>query len=478
MWNRKFKKTAAVIMAASVTMAAGAHVLPTALNAIAEEAQEQEQQISLALGDDAQQGLDAAGEKQTETETETETEAKVEYETLETTKTEGHTVTAIDVSDIVKASMPSVVSITSKSIQEVQDYFYGTQQYEAEGRGSGFIIAQSDTELMIATNNHVVEGSNSLTVGFSVEAEKEDDLLVPAVIKGYSSKNDLAVVAVKLADIPEDIFKQLRIATLGNSTDLKIGEAAILIGNALGEGQTVSTGVVSALEHDITTEAGTFSEFQIDAGVNLGCSGGPILDGEGKVIGIFNAKAVSDYAENMGYGIPITTAIPVLTDMINRETRETVENHGYLGITVVPVSEEAKQMYDMPAGAYVYEVSEGSAAEAAGIAKGDIITSLDGIDIDSADSLVSTLGYYSVGETVKLEVMTNKGGSYEAREVEVTLQEGANTDSQSQETESQPQPRPEDQENFRNEDFDFDDFGQFFFGDGFGQDNRDYGYSY
>jgi len=374
------------------------------------------------------------------------------------------------VSEIVASSMPAVVSITSKSMQEVQSYFYGTQQYEAEGRGSGFIIAQNDDELMIATNNHVVEGATSLTVGFSVDAENADDLLAPAVVKGTSAKYDLAVVAVKLADINEDVFKQLRIATLGSSSDMKIGEAAILIGNALGEGQTVSTGVVSALEHDITTESGTYSEFQIDCGANLGCSGGPILDGEGKVIGIFNAKAVADYAENMGFGIPVDTAIPVLTDMINMQTRDSVENHGYLGVTVVPVSEEAMQFYDMPAGAYVYEVLEGSGAEAAGIRKGDVITKFDNREISSSDDLIDTIAYYEAGETVTVTLMSSDGTGYSEREVEVTLQEG--------EKKEEEEAKPEETEGRIVEDpgqtdqgygYDpFDDFGQFFFGDGFG----------
>ena len=485
MFNKKMRKVAAAALSAAVLFGSGAAVINNVTNVVASEAEEEEKGVSLSIagsGDtgEADSAETAVDETQTtEAPTEAPTEAKVEYDQLETTKTEGHVVTAVDVSEIVASSMPAVVSITSKSMQEVQSYFYGTQQYEAEGRGSGFIIAQNDDELMIATNNHVVEGATSLTVGFSVDAENADDLLAPAVVKGTSAKYDLAVVAVKLADINEDVFKQLRIATLGSSSDMKIGEAAILIGNALGEGQTVSTGVVSALEHDITTESGTFSEFQIDCGANLGCSGGPILDGDGKVIGIFNAKAVADYAENMGFGIPVDTAIPVLTDLINMQTRENVENHGYLGVTVVPVSDEAKQMYGMPAGAYVYEVLEGSGAEAAGIKKGDIIVKFDNREVGSSDELVSTIGFYEAGETVKVTLMSYDGTDYVEKVVDVTLQPGA----ASEEEEPAPQPQEKQEESEKVEDnreygYDpFDDFfGQFFFGDGFGQD-RDRSYN-
>ncbi len=485
MFNKKMRKVAAAALSAAVLAGSGAAVINNVTNVVASEAEEEEKGVSLSIAgsgdtDEADSAETAVDETQTTEEpTEAPTEAKVEYDQLETTKTEGHVVTAVDVSEIVASSMPAVVSITSKSMQEVQSYFYGTQQYEAEGRGSGFIIAQNDDELMIATNNHVVEGATSLTVGFSVDAENADDLLAPAVVKGTSAKYDLAVVAVKLADINEDVFKQLRIATLGSSSDMKIGEAAILIGNALGEGQTVSTGVVSALEHDITTESGTFSEFQIDCGANLGCSGGPILDGDGKVIGIFNAKAVADYAENMGFGIPVDTAIPVLTDLINMQTRENVENHGYLGVTVVPVSDEAKQMYGMPAGAYVYEVLEGSGAEAAGIKKGDIIVKFDNREVGSSDELVSTIGFYEAGETVKVTLMSYDGTDYVEKVVDVTLQPGA----ASEEEEPAPQPQEKQEESEKVEDnreygYDpFDDFfGQFFFGDGFGQD-RDRSYN-
>ncbi|MDD2959837.1 MAG: trypsin-like peptidase domain-containing protein [Lachnospiraceae bacterium] len=368
---------------------------------------------------------EAVTEAQTEAQTEaTAQEAPVSYDTLATTSTGEDGIIALDVSGIVENCMPSIVAISNKTVQEVQSYLYGSQSIEIESAGSGIIIAQNDTELLIATNNHVVEDSKDMTVCFSVNAENEEDLVVPAVTKGTDSATDLAVIAVKLSDIPEEIMSQLKIATLGSSGSLKVGETAISIGNALGTGQTVTSGIVSALEREITTEVGTFTEIQTDAAINLGCSGGALLNKRGEVIGINSAKATTDYAESMGYAIPIDTAIPVLTSLINRETRAVQENHGYMGITVVPVSEEAKQMYSMPAGAYVYEVPEGSAAEAAGLKKGDIITKFDGITITTSDGLIETLGYYAPGETVTIEVSTAEGGAYISKEMEITLQKG------------------------------------------------------
>lgn len=398
------------------------------------------------------------------------------YETLETTSTGADGIMAIDVSGIVENCMPSIVSITNKSVQEVESYFYGSQEVEMESAGSGIIIAQNDTELMIATNKHVVEDAKKMTVCFTADVEDPEDAVVEAVTKGTDAQYDLAVVAVELADIPEDVLSQLKIATLGSSDDLKVGETAIAIGNALGVGQTVTSGIISALEREITTDVGTFTEIQTDAAINFGCSGGALLNARGEVIGINSAKATSDYAESMGYAIPIDSAIPVLSSLINRETRTEVENHGYMGITVVPVSDEAKQMYNMPAGAFVYEVTEGSAGEAAGLKKGDIITKFDGISIDSSDTLVNTLSYYEVGETVTIEIQVAEGGAYTAKELEVTLQEGAkDVQEDDEEMDSLPEENGEEEdvpEEFYGpeigRDNNKDDFYNFFFGDGDG----------
>ncbi len=484
MWNRKMKKIAAIVMSASLafglSVAAGSH---TTVARAEEEVQEETQGVSLALaGGDEETAVDIAEDETKETET--ETEAPVHYDQLETTSSGDAQVQIIDVSEIVKDTMPSIVAITCTSVQEVESYFYGRQEYEMQGAGSGIIIAQNDTELLIATNNHIVEGATELTVCFTVDSEKADDLLAKAVVKGTDSANDLAVIAVALKDIDPEVFKQLRIATLGKSSDLKVGESAIVIGNALGVGQTVTSGIISALEREITTEVGTFTELQTDAAINFGCSGGAILNSKGEVVGITDAKATNDNAESMGYGIPIDTAIPILQNLINRQTRSTVENHGYMGITVVPVSDEAKQMYNMPAGAFVYEVAEGSAGDLAGLKKGDIITRFDGISIISSDQLVDTVAHYEVGETVTVEVQTADNGGYTTREVEVTLQEGAkDEDSKDEEQKKEDQPQslqPEEDMDDWMDDYEYgygydpfgmDDFGQFFFGDGFGGRN-------
>ena len=374
-------------------------------------------------------------------------EEKVTYEKLSPTGSVTEGILTQDVSAIVEATMPSIVAVTTTSVQKVRDFFSNQEyEYEAGGAGSGIIVSQNDDELLIATNHHITKDSKELSVCFSVDAEKEEDLVVPAVLKGESNKADLAVIAVKLSDIKPEIFSQLKIATLGNSDTLKVGEAAIVIGNALGFGQSVSAGIVSALDREIETELGKFKEFMIDAPINLGCSGGAILNSKGEVIGIVNAKDVNDYAESMGYGVPIDTAIPILQDLINRETREAVDEHGYLGVTVVPVSEEARDMYGMPSGAYVYEVTEGSAAEAAGIAKGNIITAFDGIDIGSSDDLVRQIGYYAAGETVKVEIQVSDGTSYVAKEVDVTLQEGTEEQKQAQKQENEEEEKSSEKE--------------------------------
>lgn len=392
---------------------------------------EEAAEVAEAAGDDAQAEGEPeflgefTGAAEDAAEAAEEEKAPVDYETLETTSTGGEGIIAMDVSGIVENCMPSIVSITNHSVQEVQSYFYGSQEMETESAGSGIIIAQNDTELLIATNKHVVEDAKKMTVCFTVDAEDPEDLVVEAVTKGTDGSYDLAVVAVRLENIPEEVYKQLKIATLGSSDTLKVGETAIAIGNALGTGQTVTSGIISALEREITTDVGTFTELQTDAAINFGCSGGALLNKRGEVIGINSAKATADYAESMGYAIPIDAAIPILTNLINRETRELQDNHGFMGITVVPVSEEAIEMYNMPAGAFVYEVAEGSSGEEAGLKKGDIITKFDGITIDSADALVETLGYYEVGETLTLEIQVAEGGSYTTKELKVTLQEGA-----------------------------------------------------
>ena len=387
-----------------------------------------------AFADDKETTLSVT---ETETEAAPETEApeeeKKDYAQLETTNASDTAITAIDVSGIVEAVMPSIVTVTEKSVQEVETFFGESQAVEMEGAASGFIIAQNDKELLIATNNHVVESSTEVTVAFSADVEDPDDAIAPAKVKGTDSKTDLAVIAVNLDDINEDVLSQLKIAVLGSSDNLKVGQTAITIGNSLGEGISVMAGIVSALNVEVVVEDGsTFTEFQTDGAANQGQSGGAVVNSKGEVIGIFNAGYLE--GDNMGYAIPISTAIPVLEDLINRETRDVVEDHGYMGVTVVGVSAEASEYYNIPEGAYVYEVTKDSAGDKAGLQKGDIIVGFDGINIDSQEALLRQINYYAPGETVEVTVMRGSGSGYEEQKVEVTL-EGAPEGMKSQKTE-------------------------------------------
>ena len=387
-----------------------------------------------AFADDKETTLSVT---ETETEAAPETEApeeeKKDYAQLETTNASDTAITAIDVSGIVEAVMPSIVTVTEKSVQEVETFFGESQAVEMEGAASGFIIAQNDKELLIATNNHVVESSTEVTVAFSADVEDPDDAIAPAKVKGTDSKTDLAVIAVNLDDINEDVLSQLKIAVLGSSDNLKVGQTAITIGNSLGEGISVMAGIVSALNVEVVVEDGsTFTEFQTDGAANQGQSGGAVVNAKGEVIGIFNAGYLE--GDNMGYAIPISTAIPVLEDLINRETRDVVEDHGYMGVTVVGVSAEASEYYNIPEGAYVYEVTKDSAGDKAGLQKGDIIVGFDGINIDSQEALLRQINYYAPGETVEVTVMRGSGSGYEEQKVEVTL-EGAPEGMKSQKTE-------------------------------------------
>ena len=326
-----------------------------------------------------------------------------------------------DVSGIVEQAMPSIVSITNMSIQEVQNFFGQTQEQESESLGSGIIIQQSDTELLIATNNHVVEGADTLTVTFV------DEENVEANIKGTDPSKDLAIVAVPLESIKDSTMETIAIATLGDSNEVQVGEPAIAIGNALGYGQSVTTGIISATNRQIDMDGFDSELIQTDAAINPGNSGGALLNANGAVIGINTAKINSSVAEGMGYAIPISDASEVLTNLMNRETRERVsdEARGYLGITGQDVSSDIGEAYNMPTGVYISEVTQGSGAEQAGLSRGSIITGMEGVTIDSMETLQDQLSYYAVGETVELTVQVPaSGGEYEEQTVSVTL--GAN----------------------------------------------------
>ncbi|MDO5540300.1 MAG: trypsin-like peptidase domain-containing protein [Eubacteriales bacterium] len=332
-----------------------------------------------------------------------------------------------NVKSIVKESMPSIVAITSVSVEKIQ--FWG-REYEQQGEssGSGIIVAKTDDELLIATNNHVVEDAQDLTVCFSVDTEDDEDKLVSAKIKGTDSSLDLAVIAVPLDEISDEVLGKISVIQIGDSDSLEVGDWSIAIGNALGYGQSVTLGIVSALDRavELETDNGVITNnmIQTDAAINFGNSGGALLDGNGRLIGINSAKAASTGVEGMGYAIPINTAKPIIEDLMNQTTREKVDEDkaGALGIRVTNVSEEARQIYNIPAGAYVYEVTEGGAAEEAGLKQGDVITRLDKTGIASMNEFLERMAYYEAGETVDVTIQRMGSDGYEEKVISVTLE--------------------------------------------------------
>ena len=357
-------------------------------------------------------------------------------QTAADTASENGTVVAV-----AQASMPSVVAITTVSVQEIPSFFgYGSRQYKSAASGSGIIVGDNDDELLIATNNHVVEGATTLSVCFigddvanaeteTVNAGDSGDLnledAVSAKIKGTDADNDLAVVAVQKSDIPEDTLNQIKIAQIGSSDDLVVGQQVVAIGNALGYGQSVTSGWVSALNRTISTEDGTNSTglIQTDAAINPGNSGGALLNMKGELIGINSAKYADSSVEGMGYAIPISRAKPILEDLMNRETREKVDTSekGYLGVVLSNLTTEAIQMYNIPSGAFVRGVDQDSPAENGGICKGDIIVKFDGQKVSDGDDLLDKLQYYKSGETIEAVVARADNGEYKESTVEVTL---------------------------------------------------------
>ena len=386
----------------------------------------------------------------------------------------GSTEGTSSVSQVAQNAMPSIVSIVGVSVQEIPQiyqYFGYGQQQETQSSGSGIIVGQNDTELLIATNNHVVSGTNSLTVCFTnqdgsavtgngdvekTSAEGEsgstnqdgqdsslDDVqsgAVSAQIKGTDADNDLAVISVKLEDIPEDVLSEIKVATIGDSDSLQMGEQVVAIGNALGYGQSVTSGYVSALNRQVSSDDTDGTFIQTDAAINPGNSGGALLNMKGELIGINSAKIASDEVEGMGFAIPISKAEPILDEMMNQETRYNVEDEdkaAYIGITCENVTSDVNQMYGIPQGVYVDTVVEGGPAEKAGIKKGDVITKIDGTAIDAYKDLVDRLEYYEAGETVELEVYRAQDGEYNAQKISVTL--GAKKDAPSTNSSSNQQ---------------------------------------
>lgn len=317
-----------------------------------------------------------------------------------------------DISKIVEGVMPSVVSITSK-MQTTGFYGFGVQ--ESEGAGSGFILAKTDDNLMIATNNHVISGANSLTVGFA------DGSTAAATIVGADADADLAVISVKIKDISDETLSKIKIAVLGDSDDLQVGESVIAIGNALGYGQSVTTGVISAKNREVSFTDGTMTLLQTDAAINPGNSGGVLVDLEGHVVGINNAKLEDTSVEGMGYAIPIATAQTVLTDIMNAKTIPAGEN-AYLGIIGKTMDTQYSSALGIPSGIYVTQVVKGSPAEKAGIAAGDVITGFDGNSVSTMEGLKSKISVKEAGTKVKITLKrANQNGEYEEQTVKVTL---------------------------------------------------------
>lgn len=349
---------------------------------------------------------------------------------------------SLDVSDIVEAAMPSIVSITTKSVEEVQSYYgmfgqYGayspSQEQEVQGSGSGIIIGKNDSELLIATNYHVVEGAETLSVGFC------DSTACEAKVKGYDSEKDLAVVAVSLDDIDSDTMDAITIATIGNSDDLKVGAQVVAIGNALGYGQSVTTGIVSAKNRQLNSDdtVGDYDSdsnsatnlIQTDAAINPGNSGGALLNMNGEVVGINSAKLASTEVEGIGYAIAISDVTDTLENLMNEETRDKVDNHGVLGITVQSVDSEVSEAYGVPEGVLVRDVTEGGAADKAGIEAKTIITKFAGKVVTTKEQLVDFLSYYEPGEDVELTIEVPDGKGYKEETGTVTLGENTNTQS-------------------------------------------------
>ena len=351
---------------------------------------------------------------------------------------------SLDVSEIVSEALPSIVSITTKSVQEVQNYFgmYGMygyapqqQEQEVEGSGSGIIVGKNDDELLIATNYHVVEGADTLSVAFT------DGNAVEASVKGFDEERDLAVVSVSLDDVEDDTMDAISIAKIGSSDDLKVGEQVIAIGNALGYGQSVTTGIVSAKNRRMDSDNNTVTDgsddssdgvnlIQTDAAINPGNSGGALLNMEGEVVGINSAKLASTEVEGMGYAIAISDVTDILQNLMNETSRDKLDDseHGVLGIEGSSVSSEAVQMYGIPAGVFVKKVTEGGAADKAGLKANSVITEFNGKAVSSTDQLIEYLSYYEPDEEVELTVQVPHGTSYKEETVKVTLDENTDAD--------------------------------------------------
>lgn len=322
------------------------------------------------------------------------------------------------VAAIADAAMPSLVAITNQSVQEMMNWFGQSQAYESQSSGSGIIIGQTDTELLIVTNNHVVDGAQTLSVGFI------DETAAKAQVKGTDAEHDIAVISVNLSDLSTDTLSQIKVIQVGSSADLQVGEQVVAIGNALGYGQSVTTGIVSALNRPVTIDGVTNTLIQTDAAINPGNSGGALLNMSGQLVGINSAKYSDTTVEGMGYAIPVDDVTDIIESLMNRtaRTQKAPEGQqGFLGITGQDVTSEISEAYGMPKGVYITSVEEGSAAEKAGLQKGDIITKFDGTSVSSLSGLQELISYYSSGETVEITYSAVSDGQYTEQTAEVTL---------------------------------------------------------
>ena len=347
-----------------------------------------------------------------------------------TTTVAGSSSDVYDVSDIVTNCMPSVVSITNVGTTEFRTFF-GTYEQESQSSGSGIIIGRNDTEILIVTNNHVVSKANEISVYFNSDGEDADeDNVISARVKGTDPGKDLAVIAVKVSDIPQETLDIIKIATIGDSGMLAVGEPVVAIGNAYGYGLSVTSGIVSALNREVSVESDGMMInnrlIQTDAAINPGNSGGALLNSKGELIGINSVKFISEEVEGMGYAIPISDVETIIGDLMNKVTRDLVEesDRGYLGITGVDVTTDASKNYGMPEGVYINTITEGGAAEKAGLQKGDIITKLDGSRSTGYSQLRETLSYYSSGETISITIQRMENSEYAEKVLEITLSSG------------------------------------------------------
>ena len=334
------------------------------------------------------------------------------------------TESAGSVSAIAQAAMPSLVAITNKSVREMQSMFGQSQAYESESSGSGIIIGKTDTELLMVTNNHVVSGAQDLSVGFA------DESVAEATVKGTDADH-----AVKLSDLSEDTLSTIKVIEIGSSSDLEVGEQVVAIGNALGYGQSVTTGIVSALNREVTIDNTTNTLIQTDAAINPGNSGGALLNMSGQLVGINSAKYSDTTVEGMGYAIPVDDVVDIIENLMNRQVRteKAAEGQqGYLGVSGQDVTSEVAQAYDMPKGVYITTVESGSAAEQAGLQKGDIITKFDGTSVSALSELREQISYYKAGEQVKITYNTQENGTYVEKTATVTLGEKQTTEAKTE----------------------------------------------